>query len=66
MIVVGGKTVGYICDISQNLSNIDLYKFFDLENITENGGTLATDEEYVDAEIALQKLYKVIMEGENE
>ena len=66
MIVVGGKTVGYICDVSQNLSNIDLYKFFDLENIVENGGTLATDAEYAQAEITLQSLYTQIMEGGNQ
>ena len=46
-------------------SNIEYYKFQDLERIVLSGGTLATDLEYEEAEVYLQQVYKNIMEGSN-
>ena len=47
-------------------SNIEYYKFQDLDRICVEGGVLATDEEYEAAEIQLQQIYKEILEGINE
>lgn len=46
-------------------SNIEYYKFQDLEKNIMEGGIMATDLEYEEAEIRLQKIYKNIMEGSN-
>lgn len=68
MIYLNGKSVGLLVqeDIQTSIDNIQIYQFQDLANINRNGGQLATDEEYIDAELRLQDLYKLIMEGENE
>lgn len=46
--------------------NINTYKFEDLSEIIQKGGTLATNSEYVSSEIKLQKLYNDIMIGGND
>lgn len=46
-------------DISER--NIRMYKFQDQQRIIREGGELASDEEYVEAEKYLQDLYKRIM-----
>lgn len=44
--------------------NINMYKTMDLQNCILNGyDTLATDEEYLEAELILQHKYKLIMGG---
>ena len=47
-------------------TNIDTYKIQDVADILQNGGELATDEEYAVAEAGLQKMYSKIMGVENE
>ena len=68
MIYLNGKSVGFLVeeDIQTSVDNIQIYQFQDLANINQTGGQLATDEEYINAELQLQDLYKLIMEGENE
>lgn len=66
MIIAGGKVVGIAVDKNTTLDNIDIYKMMDLVDILEHGGTLPTNEEYLQAETQLQQIYKNIMEGENE
>lgn len=65
MIYLNGKSVGLLVqeDIQTSIDNIQIYQFQDLANINRNGGQLATDEEYIDAELKCQDLYKLIMEG---
>lgn len=41
--------------------NIERYKQQDLQRISREGGQLATNQEYEEAEIELQQLYKSIM-----
>lgn len=66
MIIAGGKVVGIVVDSNTTLDNIDIYKMMDLVDILEHGGTLPTNEEYLQAETQLQQIYKNVMEGENE
>ena len=66
MIIAGGKVVGIVVNSNTTLDNIDIYKMMDLVDILEHGGTLPTNEEYLQAEIQLQQIYKNVMEGENE
>ena len=66
MIVAGGKIVGIMNSGNTILDNIDMYKLMDLVDILQHGGTLPTNEEYLQAETQLQQIYKNVMEGENE
>lgn len=43
--------------------NLQTYKFQDLANVENNGGIIATDQEYEDAEVYLQTLYGLILNG---
>lgn len=53
-------TVGKARD-TISMNNIRLYKMQDQQRIIREGGELASDEEYVEAEKYLQELYKRIM-----
>ena len=48
-------------DIAQE--NINMYKFQDLAYVENNGGVIATDQEYESVEIYLQTLYNLILNG---
>ena len=47
---------------TQSQINIERYKQADMNRIMQQGGELATDEEYEQAEIELQSIYKNMME----
>lgn len=60
-------TIGFgSSDEVVSFENINNYKTQDTAYILQNGGELATDEEYGLAEQELQVLYKNIMEDDNE
>ena len=46
--------------------NILVYKFQQIVNFTLNGDTIPTDTELEEAEVELQKIYKNVMEGDDE
>ncbi len=61
-----GTQTLHIDDINEgyiSVLNIQVYKYQDLAAIEQEGGELANDREYADAEIALQVLYNQIMNG---
>ena len=47
---------------TQSQINIERYKQVDINRIMQQGGELATDEEYEQAEIEMQQIYSDIME----
>lgn len=61
-----GTQTLHIDDINEgyiSVLNIQVYKYQDLAAIEQEGGELANDREYADAEITLQVLYNQIMNG---
>ena len=65
-IYLGNKEIGIVSEPTIKQQNINCYKMQDLINVNTKGGELATDEEYVVAEVELQKMYSKIMGVENE
>ena len=65
-IYLGNKEISIFKGYSITEENINEYKFQDIAFINQNGGELVTDEEYFNAELELQPLYKKIMFGGEE
>ena len=65
-IYLGNKEIGIVSEPTIKQQNINCYKMQDLINVNTKGGELATDEEYVVAEVELQKMYSKIMGVGNE
>ena len=59
-VIVNGNEV--IIGKTQSQINIERYKQADMNRIMQQGGELATDEEYEQAEIEMQQIYSDIME----
>ena len=59
-VIVNGNEV--IIGKTQSQINIERYKQADINRIMQQGGELATDEEYEQAEIEMQQIYSDIME----
>ena len=65
-IYLGKQEIGIVSEPTIKQQNINTYKFQDLSEIIQKGGELASNEEYVKAEIKLQEIYKsIIIGGEN-
>lgn len=60
-VYLGRELIGTILEPDTTRNNIACYKTQDIVNITQNGGELATDEEYEQAEKKLQSMYAMIM-----